>query len=32
MRQLLGYEAMTPTSYEEFYRPRETRLYQADQG
>ncbi|HZZ87454.1 MAG TPA: phytanoyl-CoA dioxygenase family protein, partial [Caulobacteraceae bacterium] len=22
MRQLLGYEAMTPTSYEEFYRPR----------
>ena len=32
MRQLLGYEAMTPTSYEEFYRPRETRLYKADQG
>ena len=32
MRQLLGYEAMTPTSYEEFYRPREARLYKADQG
>lgn len=32
MRQLLGYNAMTPTSYEEFYRPRECRLYQADQG
>jgi Phytanoyl-CoA dioxygenase (PhyH) len=32
MRQLLGYEAMTPTSYEEFYRPRERRLYRADQG
>ncbi|HZZ90106.1 MAG TPA: phytanoyl-CoA dioxygenase family protein [Caulobacteraceae bacterium] len=32
MRQLLGYEAMTPTSYEEFYRPREKRLYKAHQG
>jgi hypothetical protein len=32
MRQLLGYEAMTPTSYEEFYRPRERRLYRDDQG
>ena len=32
MRQLLGYNAMVPASYEEFYRPRETRLYQADQG
>jgi hypothetical protein len=32
MRQLLGYEAMTPTTYEEFYRPRERRLYRADQG
>ena len=32
MRQLLGYEAMTPTSYEEFYRPRERRLYKAEQG
>ncbi|HEY3949296.1 phytanoyl-CoA dioxygenase family protein [Phenylobacterium sp.] len=32
MRQLLGYRAMTPASYEEFYRPRETRLYQDDQG
>lgn len=32
LRQLLGYDAMTPTSYEEFYRPRERRLYKADQG
>jgi hypothetical protein len=32
MRQLLGYRAMTPTSYDEFYRPRETRLYKDDQG
>lgn len=32
MRQLLGYNAMTPTSYEEFYRPRERRLYRDDQG
>lgn len=32
MRQLLGYNAMTPTSYEEFYRPREARLYKDDQG
>jgi hypothetical protein len=32
MRQLLGYDAMTPTSYEEFYRPRERRLYKAEQG
>jgi hypothetical protein len=32
MRQLLGYNAMTPTSYEEFYRPRDQRLYHADQG
>ena len=32
MRQLIGYNAMTPTSYEEFYRPREKRLYQAEQG
>ncbi len=31
-RQLLGYEAMTPTSYEEWYRPRETRLYKETQG
>ncbi|WP_068875086.1 MULTISPECIES: phytanoyl-CoA dioxygenase family protein [unclassified Phenylobacterium] len=32
MRQLLGYNAMTPTSYDEFYRPREARLYRDDQG
>lgn len=32
MRQLLGYNAMTPISYDEFYRPRERRLYKEDQG
>ena len=32
MRQLLGYNAMTPNSYEEFYRPPAQRLYRADQG
>lgn len=32
MRQMLGYNSMTPTSYEEWYRPREQRLYRADQG
>jgi len=32
LRQLLGYDAMTPTSYDEFYRPRAKRLYKADQG
>ncbi|WP_158742536.1 phytanoyl-CoA dioxygenase family protein [Acidisphaera sp. L21] len=32
MRQLLGYDAMVPTSYGEFYRPRETRLYKGNQG
>jgi ectoine hydroxylase-related dioxygenase (phytanoyl-CoA dioxygenase family) len=32
MRQLLGYNAMVPTSYDEFYRPREARLYREDQG
>ncbi|SHI39382.1 Phytanoyl-CoA dioxygenase (PhyH) [Roseomonas rosea] len=32
MRQLLGYNAMVPTSYEEFYRPRALRLYKGDQG
>ena len=32
LRQLLGYDAMTPMSYDEWYRPRESRLYHADQG
>jgi hypothetical protein len=32
LRQLLGYNAMVPTSYDEWYRPRESRLYHADQG
>jgi ectoine hydroxylase-related dioxygenase (phytanoyl-CoA dioxygenase family) len=32
LRQLLGYNAMTPASYEEWYRPRDARLYRADQG
>jgi ectoine hydroxylase-related dioxygenase (phytanoyl-CoA dioxygenase family) len=32
MRQILGYNAMVPTSYDEWYRPRDSRLYKADQG
>lgn len=32
LRQLLGYNAMVPTSYEEFYQPAAHRLYQANQG
>ncbi len=32
MRQLLGYDAMVPNSYAEFYRPAAQRLYKADQG
>ncbi len=32
MRQRLGYNAMVPCTYEEWYRPRAERLYQADQG
>jgi hypothetical protein len=32
VRQVLGYYARTPSSYEEWYRPREQRLYRADQG
>lgn len=32
MRQILGYEAMVPTCYEEFYRPAPARLYKANQG
>lgn len=32
VRQVLGYYARTPASYEEWYRPREERLYRADQG
>lgn len=31
-RQILGYNAMTPTSLEEWYRPEATRLYKANQG
>ena len=32
LAMMLGYNSMTPTSYEEWYRPREQRLYRADQG
>jgi hypothetical protein len=32
VRQVLGYYARTPASYDEWYRPREERLYRADQG
>ena len=32
MRQLLGYNAMVPQSYAEFYQPASSRLYRADQG
>lgn len=32
MRQILGYNAMVPISYEEFYRPASARLYKANQG
>ncbi|GAB3738687.1 hypothetical protein GCM10028794_21680 [Silanimonas algicola] len=31
-RQVLGYNAMVPTSLDEWYRPGPERLYQADQG
>lgn len=32
LRQLLGYNAMVPVSYDEWYRPRESRLYHGNQG
>jgi hypothetical protein len=31
-RQILGYNALTPQTLEEWYRPRETRLYRSNQG
>jgi ectoine hydroxylase-related dioxygenase (phytanoyl-CoA dioxygenase family) len=31
-RQVLGYNSRVPISLQEWYRPRETRLYKADQG
>jgi hypothetical protein len=31
-RQLLGYNAMTPVSLQEWYQPEATRLYKSDQG
>lgn len=31
-RQVLGYNSRVPVSLKEWYRPRETRLYHADQG
>lgn len=32
LRQLLGFNAMVPASYDEFYQPAARRLYRADQG
>lgn len=32
LRQLLGYNARVPASYDEFYQPAARRLYRADQG
>lgn len=32
VRQVLGYYARTPASYDEWYRPREERWYRPDQG
>lgn len=32
VRQVLGYYSRTPASYDEWYRPREARMYRADQG
>jgi ectoine hydroxylase-related dioxygenase (phytanoyl-CoA dioxygenase family) len=32
LRQLLGYNALTPTSLREFYQPVEKRFYKSDQG
>jgi hypothetical protein len=32
VRQILGYYARTPSSFDEWYRPRDERLYRSDQG
>lgn len=32
LRQILGYNALTPCTLQEFYKPRERRFYKADQG
>ncbi len=32
LRQLLGYNALTPTTISEFYKPRDKRFYKPDQG
>ncbi|MBX2833452.1 MAG: phytanoyl-CoA dioxygenase family protein [Micavibrio sp.] len=32
LKQILGYNALTPTTISEFYKPREKRFYKADQG
>ena len=32
VRQVLGFYARTPSSYDEWYQPRETRFYRADQN
>lgn len=32
LKQILGYNALTPTTITEFYKPREKRFYKSDQG
>ncbi len=32
LKQILGYNALTPTTISEFYKPKEKRFYKADQG
>ncbi len=32
LKQILGYNALTPTTLSEFYKPREKRFYKPDQG
>ena len=32
LKQILGYNALTPVTLQEFYKPREKRFYKADQG
>ncbi|MAF97067.1 MAG: phytanoyl-CoA dioxygenase [Micavibrio sp.] len=32
LKQILGYNALTPVTLSEFYKPREKRFYKADQG
>jgi hypothetical protein len=32
LRQIIGYNARVPETLDEWYRPREQRMYRADQG